>query len=36
LDQPYVLDRAKCMSMLLQDGALPGHVRKVMENSVGD
>jgi len=36
LEQPYVLNRAKCMSNLLAAEKLPEAVRVVMENRIGD
>ena len=36
LDQPYVLNRNKCLSNLLQNEHLPEEARAVMENRVGD
>lgn len=36
LDQPYVLNRKKCMSNLLQAEKLPDNVRNVMENRIVD
>ena len=36
LDQPYVLNRAKCLSNLLQNDELPQEAQIAMENRVGD
>ncbi len=36
LDQPYVLNRNKCLSNLLQVEHLPEEAKAVMENRVGD
>ena len=36
LDQPYVLNKNKCLSNLLQVEQLPEKARNVMENRVGD
>jgi ferredoxin len=36
LDQPYVLNKSKCLSNLLQVEQLPEKARGVMENRVGD
>jgi epoxyqueuosine reductase QueG len=36
LDQPYVLNKKKCMSFLLGEENLPEEVQSVMENRVGD
>ena len=36
LDQPYVLDREKCLSNLLQVDPLPESAQAVLENRVGD
>ncbi|MFC1682810.1 epoxyqueuosine reductase [Candidatus Zixiibacteriota bacterium] len=36
LDQPYVLNREKCLSFLLQADNLPAEAQNVMENRIGD
>jgi epoxyqueuosine reductase len=36
LDQPFVLDKRKCLSFLLQQDQLPEEAKAVMENRVGD
>lgn len=36
LDKPYVLDRDKCLSNLLQEEELPGSAQSVMENRIID
>jgi epoxyqueuosine reductase len=36
LSQPYVLNRSKCLSNLLQNADLPENAQAVMENRVGD
>lgn len=36
LNKPYVLDRKKCLSNLLQNADLPENAQAIMENRVGD
>ena len=36
LEQPYVLDTARCMSNLLSEANLPAKIETVMENRIGD
>ncbi len=36
LNKPYVLDRKKCLSNLLQNADLPKNAHAIMENRVGD
>ena len=36
LDTPYVLQRERCLSLLLQDEPLPGDVHQAIGNRVGD